>query len=1366
MVLRCLSTTRTDTTDAAAVLELVAAVTIAAVVYVEHRHAIRTSTLLGLYLAIGTLIDGTKSRSYFKRDLTTSGAVAAATCAVRLALVILEEIPKTNLIIDPKLRTLSEGEATSGFFSRLFFLFLQPMMRTGYRGVLAMDDMSNLGIEFAARNLFYSLSGYWPTSRRTSKNSLFLSCCYMFKWSILLIAIPRLLLTGCMFAQPFVMSDVISSIQRPDDDEKGGLVGATVLSFGGAAIFRVTTTHLKNRLVTRARGALMSQVYDKSFRLKTSEAKKQAGITLMSADFENIAAGIPNCIEIPFAIIESGLGMYFLARFIHQSCLVLFAPLIITLAMGYIFGKYSSSAMMYWNEHIQVRVAKTSQVLAQLPAIKCLGLGPKIAQFVQDLRVVETIASRRFRRVHALSTGAAVVVDRMTPVLVVVTGVYTGMFGDTIDAEILYPTLGIVTLVQSPLASLLRIYPSAMSMLGCFERFQKFLCQDEHQDMRTIYRTCPNTSQENEKESSSGIRVTPESSGAQTTFPVFCFEKATLAPRGSDEAVLSNVDFSIENGTVTSMFGPTGSGKTTFAESMLGEAEVLEGKIYVDGTVGAIAVCGQEAYLPNDTVRACIVGACKYEPAWFNTVITYCKLLEDLKRLPNGEHYVIGSGGIALSGGQRQRIGIARAVYARTEAIIFDDVFSALDKRTAIEILSNLCGRGGLLRQLNCTVVLSSYLPECIDVADNLLLFDGNGNISFEKCQSNGKVQKQVACLIRQGFLGEEEDLPVEEAPTLNQLKHEPGPPNAGVQRENDSRRKGSKSLYLLWIDTIGRVSMFVFTLLLFLMALAESFSPIYLRLWIDFAPGNRKFLIGYALISASAGVLSSLCLYSMFIKLAPRASIGLHERLTSVVTRATLGFLSSTDSGSLLNRYSEDMEGLSKRVPAKVYSVLYFSFAVLINIGAILAGATYMSAILPVVFGFLFFIQRYYLRTSRQLRLLEIEAKAPLVRSLRDIGTGIVYIRAFRTQEHDFARCLYILDQSQKPYYFLLASQAFLSLMLDLVVALMALTLSVLALYVKDSTSANAAGLAFLNLITLGTGFNMVINAWTAMEISVGSLARLRNFMRDTPTEKKVGETNLPENWPSRGEVIFQDVVARYKVDDGSQEPDVLRQIELFIEPGKKIGVMGRTGSGKSSLLYAILGFLEYDGTISIDGIDVKTADPDELRSRIITITQELVELDGTVRDNLLPYDKSWGETKPAKLDVDQQAEAERRDQIVRETLIRLRIWDRLPRKGGLDAVLEEVGYSYGEKQLLCIARAVVRRRLTGSKLVLVDEATANVDTWRDQIVREMMVEYFRGCTIIVVAHREETIADTNRTLHMAGGQIEHVDDWDNYQG
>ncbi|ATY62777.1 ABC transporter [Cordyceps militaris] len=1357
LVLRSLSSNGTETTSSAASLDFVAALAIAGVVYVEHGHAIRTSALLGLYLGIGILIDVIKSRSYFLRSLASSGAVAAATATARLVLVIVEEVPKTTLIIDPELRTMSDGEATCGFYSRICFLFLRPMMRLGYRGILVIDDLSDLGIEFASRCLFAELSDSWPTSQRVSRHALCTACFKAWKWSIFLIFAPRLFVSGFMYSQPFVMRSVISDIGKPDEGQKGGLVAAVLFAFSGPAICRAASTQLKNRLVTRVRGGLFSHIFDKSYRL-------EAAITLMSADFESIAEGIPACIEVPFAILESCLGVYFLAHFVKLSCLVVFAPLLFTHIIGVIFGNASSSAVAFWNEKIEMRVTRTSQILSQLPAIKSLGLGPQMAQFIQHLRVLETAASTKYRCIQAASLSAAVLIDQFTPVLVVAVGIFAHVLGDRLDPEIVYPTLGVLTLVQGPLADLLTMYPEAMSMLGCFDRIQQFLCQNEHKDPRVVSRKCNETHQE--KPSSPGLQSKSEKFALQTSFAVVCFEQAKIAPRGSEEVVLSDVDFSIDAGSITSMFGPTCSGKTTLFESMLGEANILEGKIFVDETVVAMAFCGQDVYLPNGTVRACIVGTCEYEPTWFNTVVTCCRLSEDLGRLPNGENYIIGSGGIALSGGQRQRIGIARAVYARARVVLLDDVFSAIDRKTALAILFGLCGENGLLRQLNCTVVVSSYLAECLDVADNLLLLAGNGSASFEPRECKGKLEAQVACLLHQGLLEPKEGSPDQEARGADQAEHPAATSAIGVQRMDESRQKGDKDLYILWIDSVGRLAMTLFTLLMILVAASDAFPSIYIRVWIDIAPGNKKYLIGYALIAASAGLLAGTCLVTMFTKLAPRASNGLHEKLTSAVTQSTLEFLSTTDSGDLLNRFSEDMELLSKRVPTQLYSTLYSSLGVLAHVGAVLAGTTYMVSILPVVAFFLFFIQRYYLCTSRQLRLLQIEAQAPLVTSLRDIGTGLAYIRGFRSEEQELARCLYLLDRSQKPYYALLSSQAFLYMVVELVVALMAVVLTILALYVTDSTSPNAAGLAFLNLINLGTGFNMVVNAWTAMETAVGSLSRLRNFLRNTPTEQRGKAADLPENWPSRGEVLFDNVTARYKLDYKTEQAAVLQGIHLQIDSGKKIGIVGRSGSGKSSLLLSLLGFLEYEGKITIDDVDVKTAHPDQLRARVITISQDLVELDGTIRDNMLPYDKCWAGTKPVNPGAEQQREAERKDHIVRETLVRLGIWERLPAKGGLDAILDKVGYSHGEKQLLCIARAVVRRRLTNSRLVLVDEATASVDSWREQIVREMMLEYFRDCTIIVVAHREETVADSNRTVHMAGGKIEHVDDWDNWRG
>lgn len=189
--------------------------------------------------------------------------------------------------------------------------------------------------------------------------------------------------------------------------------------------------------------------------------------------------------------------------------------------------------------------------------------------------------------------------------------------------------------------------------------------------------------------------------------------------------------------------------------------------------------------------------------------------------------------------------------------------------------------------------------------------------------------------------------------------------------------------------------------------------------------------------------------------------------------------------------------------------------------------------------------------------------------------------------------------------------------------------------------------------------------------------------------------------------------------------------------------------------MLYALLGFLHYEGTILIDGVDIATAPRNQLRERIVTLSQDQVELDGTIRDNLLPFDKTWGKEAVTELDEKGREEAEWKDSIARDTLVRLRIWSQIQAQGGLDAPLTEAGYSHGEMQLLCIARAVVRRRVTGSKLLLVDEATGSLDSRRDHTVRQVMKEFFQGCTIIVIAHRDESISDSNVTAHMENGRM-----------
>ncbi|EJP68544.1 multidrug resistance protein MDR, putative [Beauveria bassiana ARSEF 2860] len=1336
-----------DTKSAASSLDVLASSGLCAVLYIEHRHAIRSSTLLALYLGVRLLLEAAESRSYFLRDLVSLGGITAAMAATRLTLLIIEEIPKQHLIIDPEIWKLSSGEATSGFWCRTFFFLLGPIFYLGYHGVLKTEGLVSLGIEFSSVRLFAGLSKRWKSFNQSRRHSLLLACCWEWKGALCAVLIPRVILSVLTFSQPISIQKVVEAIEdeRIGDDESGRLVAAVTLTFAGSALCRAVSKHMTIRLLTRVRGGLLSVLLDKNMKLRLSDARRNAIVTLMSADFDGIANGLPSCVEIPITFLETGLGMFLLTRFVQQSSFVIIFPLIFATLINIICGKYMRAAQRKWNESIQTRVTKTSRVLSQLPAIKMLGLGPRTTEFIQHLRIREIKTAKKYRTIQSGVIYSATLADLLCPTILVAAALFRGAFGDLIMPAMVYPTLAIVALVQLPLSALFRSYPAAMTTLGCFERLREFLCHEEHRDPRILQ--IPHEVEDDRSPHQDSLMERLEGRERQSPGMVH-FDDVSLTIFGSDKPILSGINFTLFPGSMAALFGPTGSGKTSFINSILGEVEILSGTLHVEDT--AIALVGQSTWLPNLSLLECIVGACEYNDVWFRTVVTACHLLQDIAQLPGGVDYVVGSGGLALSGGQRQRVSMARATYCRAKLILLDDSFSALDRTTATAILFNLCGENGLLRQSNTAVVVVSYLPECLEIADNIIYLDGHGNFSHQTSQATKALSSQILSLLRQEAALEEKadadnkETTIQAAQTVT---------STGMQRvEVTKRKQGDKALCRFWLREIGCATFTTWLCMSTIHGVLDSFPRVYMKIWVDNAPANRLYFIGYALLPFVCGIFCFAGVLFMFNHVSSLAALGLHQKLAKTVMLSTLGFLSVVDSGSILNMFGLDMDILTKGVPPAVHNTLYYGIGAVVKLVIISSGAAYMTLLIPPILLALVFIQRYSLRTSRHLRQLELESQAPLVTAVRETSDGLVYIRSFGWEGQTQARAHFLLDRSQKPVYLLYASQQVLGLSTDLVAAAMAILLTVLSLYIKHGRSANSVGVSFLSIVVVGSTLNQLVVEWTSLEMMIGALSRIRSFVTETPIESGEDTCSLPEDWPSRGEVLLENVSARYRNETG--EPYVVRNVSVTINPGQKFGITGRTGSGKSSLMYSLLGFLDFQGSIKIDGVDIRNAPRDELRARIVTISQDQVELDGTVRDNLLPFDTRWDD-EAVTPDEEDKAETALRDRIARETLVRLRIWDKVESKGGLMSMLEDVGYSHGEMQLLCIARAVVRRRLTGSNLLLVDEATGGVDRWRDQIVREMMKEYFRGCTIIVIAHREESIADSNVMVEMANGEM-----------
>lgn len=1317
--------------------DLAVGVAVAAAVYAQGRSGATASTLQGLYFVIGGLIDGSQNRLYPVHGLAPIEKTTAAIVVFQFCISILGQISIRRSL------------------ARAWSLCSELHQYLNFYDILSTDDLGQYGIEFDSRHLLSRLSQSWPVERRETSHSLFFACMLAWKVAIFALSIPRLLLVGFTLSLPWIMYATILSAEDPNasSTERAALVGAILLAFGGIAVCRTCYLHMKDRLLIKIRGGILSLLFGKLLKLRASEARKQVIITLVDKELEKIASGLGNCLEIPFACIEASIGMYFLSSFAKLSYWALLLPMMFYIVYGMICGKYMALAGADWTRAISDRVAKTSRVLAQLPGIKLLGLGPKVADYLEYLQVEEISKSRRFRYFQNIALSSNVLIDMSIPALVLATGLFNHAFGREIPAAILYPTLSITILAKEPIVRIHDACLSTMTMISSFEQLREFLNQEEHIDPRlTVHHP----------RSQNG---TDESPNERSALCILRFSDADISPHGLDTPLLKNVSFSIFEGSVTIMLGPTSSGKTTLLQSMLGEADVLNGSISIDNESMSIVSCEQSVWLPEATVRQCIVGACEYDAGWMNTVVIYCQLLEDLRQLSDGEDHVVGSDGTNLSGGQRQRIAIARAVYARKKAIILDDVFSCMDLQTTVNLLTALCGKDGLLRESNCTVILSSYSPACVDVADQVLLLDGNGTVNFEPCHSGTKLRSELKQLLNQTVLNHfgETASDLGDVSSLNttvsQGAHRRQP--LGAAYNGTAYPQSNWSLFLFWVDSIGRVRVLTWSLFMLVMATSEPTTTLHLKQWTDIAPETAARIIIYAASTLIPGVLTSVALFVLYIQIAPRGCIAMHRRLTNKTTRTTLGFLGTADSGSLLSLYSQGMHSMAKVLPGALYNTIYCCHTATISVLLVVSMSSYMAPSFFLAMVSLYHIKQYYVKSAEERQQQNSQSQATLTRELRETSLGLFHIRGSCSQQHSFDRYFKAVDESQRCLYRSLHSETSLDFILEGTTTLVAALSVTLSLFFSGTSDGDAIGVAYFELMLLSTYLKRWVKWLKRMEGAVGTLSALDAFLKYTPTEASTGNVDLPDNWPSEGEIELRNVSARYLADASDSLAPVLRDISLKIDPGKKIGIMGRSGGGKSTLLSTILGCLETSGSVTIDGIDIKTVDPDELRSRIVTISQDLVVLDGTIRDNLLPHYKKWDlPGNRTSLSAAQQDEAARRDRIAREALVRLRIWDPLERKQGLDTPVEDSGFSHGELQLLGIARAVVKRRLTGSAILLVDEATGSVDPSRDQTVREMMLEYFRGCTMLVVAHREETIADSNKTCYIEGGRLERVEE------
>ncbi|KXX76197.1 Multidrug resistance-associated protein 1, partial [Madurella mycetomatis] len=555
-------------------------------------------------------------------------------------------------------------------------------------------------------------------------------------------------------------------------------------------------------------------------------------------------------------------------------------------------------------------------------------------------------------------------------------------------------------------------------------------------------------------------------------------------------------------------------------------------------------------------------------------------------------------------------------------------------------------------------------------------------------------------------------------------------------------RVSGDISLYKYYFKSVGLSLTAIFLLLTAAVAGLGRMPQVWLRLWTEHGTNrDTPLYFGvYLLFAGATVVLTMITLAFYFLAFIPASGKRLHALLLGAVLRAPLYFFRKVDTGVTLSRFSQDMTMVDQQLPMSFLAAVFLLFDVIIAAVVIVSGASLTAVVIPFVLAILYLVQKFYLRTSRQMRFLDLEAKSPLYTHFTETLTGAVTVRAFGRETTALDEHRRRLDLSQKPYYLMFCIQRWLNIVLDLIVAGMAVVLVSLALLLPSSSSSGAIGLAMVNLIGFSSSLGMLVSHWTDLETSLGAISRIRCFVSDTPSEQDDGEkVAVPDDWPSQGEVRLDGVVASYS---GELEP-ALRNVSLVVKPGSKVAICGRTGSGKSSTILALLRLLSLQkGTMHIDNLNLSNIPLSILRTRLVCLPQDAISLPGSVRCNLLPFLTPETNLEPPS------------DTELISALTKTHIWHVISARGGLDAEFASMNLSPGQKQLFCLATAVLRK----AKVVLLDEVTGSLDQETDVEVREVLQDELKGCTVLEVVHRIEVVQGYDVVVVMQDGEMIEV--------
>ncbi|OAA60152.1 ABC transporter, transmembrane domain, type 1 [Cordyceps fumosorosea ARSEF 2679] len=1342
----------TSASTAADALSLIATCAAVALSWLQHHRSEQPSTTLTLYLSALVLLDVARVRTLWLIP-ESSAAASMRTIALLLtaAVLVLESTGKRASLRQPEKLAHSGPEPFIGFWGITGYVWVLGTLSRGYRNYLCVEDLPELDYRISADRLHKELQSNLKKANLFKKNAFVAACGRAFAWSFISAVIPRLFLIGFKFAQPFMINNVLEFIGNKNAPQNigNGLIGAYALVYAGMAISMALYRYYSNRFIIRLRGGLISVIYQQTVAARGIDLGDNVdGLALMGADVERISSSFRTIHEIWAAPIEIIISVYLLERQIAVACIVPGLLVLSFVCATFFIASLAKKYQRAWIEKVEERLRLTTNMLANMRTVKMLGLSSSMFSVIYKAREVEIENSTRYRwtLIGQIFFSNSPLMFAPVVTFIVFVAIANARHDNSFLAAKAFTSLSLIALLTEPTLMFIQAIPSVYECLSSFDRMQEYYRQPVHPGLLSRDDEASVT----ENKTSEISLHTLHGQMAAPGEPIVTFLDQNFAWEKSGPAVLHNLNASILKGRFTVIVGRTGSGKSTLLESILGETMDLGGR--TERKFASAAYCSQVPWLVNGSLKSNITYGLSdaVDEAWYETVVAACGLENDINSLAGGDLAEIGNGGGKLSGGQRQRLSLARAVYSREQVILLDDVFSGVDNANIAHISESLFGSDGLLRRNGSTVVLVTHSKYLMMMADDVLVVD-QGRI----VESRTVASLQSRDGFSSGFQIEEstddtEDESVKETKpanlhALSRAATVDDTISALNEEAADLKRKhGAPSVYRYYMYSSGVFKVITMLVTGGLYIFCSEFGVVWIDLWSAANarnPGhanNDMYLGVYAGLGVFSGVILLFLCWLVFVNMISASSRNLHTDLLTAVIRASLLFYQETDLGSITNRFSQDMELIGIELPIIIINYLASFYECIAKVLLLAVFGRYLTASLPIFLAAIYIIQRIYLRTSRQVRLLDIEAKAPVYLQFLESKNGAATLRAFGWQQSCQLALQGLLNRSQRPVYLLFCIQQWLALVLDAMVSALVLILIAIVVTWRDKFSPGSVGVSLVTVMTFNSALTQLIKMWTSLETSIGAVGRIKDFKDNTVPEEEVLGILQPEspppNWPRVGNIEFKNVVASYK----ETGPSVLKGLTLSIKAGEKVAICGRSGSGKTSLILSLLHLIHLNGKLEIDGVDIHNLVPNELRALINIVPQEPFLMPGSVRQNVDPFETA-------------------RDEDIIAALKRLELWERIEAAGGINSEMPLTAWSVGERQLICMARAMVRR----SPILILDEATSrsSVDHKTEEIMQQVLETEFAGKTVLSVVHRLGYIERYDKVGVLQKGELMEFD-------